>query len=54
MVKSQQKSLKAQKYQDAIMEEQVEDSAQNTKRQSMENANSHSHRTKENISDFVT
>lgn len=52
MVKSQQKSMKTAKYQDAIMEEQVEDSAQNTKRQSMENANSH--RTKENISDFVS
>ena len=44
--------MKAAKYQDAIMEEQVEDSAQNTKRQSMENANSH--RTKENMSDFVS
>ena len=51
ITRSQQKSLKAQKCQDAIVEEPVEDSAQNTKRQSMENANSH--RTKENISDFV-
>ena len=34
------------------MEEQVEDSAQNTKRQSMENNNSH--KTKENISDLVS
>ena len=52
IAKSQQKSIKTQKYQDAIMEEQVEDSAHNTKRQSMENANSH--RTKENVSDFVS
>jgi hypothetical protein len=33
------------------MEEQVEDSAQNTKRQSMENANGH--KVKENMSEIV-
>ena len=43
--------MKNPKCSDAIMEEQVEDSAQNTKRQSMENANGH--KVKENVSEIV-
>ena len=45
--------MKTKNCSDAIMEEQVEDSAQNTKRQSMENGNN-AHKSKENISDFVS